>query len=162
MTCQEITASDLIDEKRLMPNFERRTNRRKAAVHSFYRRRRAQVRRQTDDVTGQYLDVHESRLGYLALVLMVLSIIDAFFTLLLLENGSQELNPLLDLLLQVDVSLFLGVKFFITAMGIVFFVQHKHHKLFNLVSCYQLLTASVAVYTMLIVYEFAMVRHILV
>lgn len=145
-----------------MPNFERRTNRRKAAVHSFYRRRRAQVRRQTDDVTGQYLDVHESRLGYLALVLMVLSIIDAFFTLLLLENGSQELNPLLDLLLQVDVSLFLGVKFFITAMGIVFFVQHKHHKLFNLVSCYQLLTASVAVYTMLIVYEFAMVRHILV
>jgi len=162
MTCQEITASALIDEKRLMPNFERRTNRRKAAVHSFYRRRRAQVRRQTDDVTGQYLDVHESRLGYLALVLMVLSIIDAFFTLLLLENGSQELNPLLDLLLQVDVSLFLGVKFFITAMGIVFFVQHKHHKLFNLVSCYQLLTASVAVYTMLIVYEFAMVRHILV
>ena len=160
MTCQEFTASELFDEKRLAPNVERRSNRRKAAVHSFYRRRRAQARRQTDDVTGQYVDVHETRLGYLALLLMTLSIIDAFFTLVLLENGSRELNPLLEFLLQVDTSLFLGVKFFITAMGIVFFVQHKHHKLFNLISCYQLLSVSVAVYAVLIGYEFTMVRHL--
>jgi len=161
MTSQQLIDSFDTLEKRAFPNFDRRSNRRKAAVHSFYRRRRSQIRRETDDTSRVYVDTHEAKIGYLALALMGLSIVDAFFTTVLLQNGSQELNPLLAYLIELDATLFLAIKFFITGASIVFFILHKHHKLFNLINCYQLLVLSVTVYSILVGYELLMVRHIL-
>lgn len=139
---------------------ERRSNNRKAALHSIYRNRRKHIRRETDKDTAIYVDVHEPILFYLALALMTLSVFDAFFTTLLLEHGSEELNPLLAYLLDMDLYVFLAAKFLITAFSILFFIMHKHHRLFNTVSCYQLLIFSVVVYTGLVVYEINMIRHL--
>jgi hypothetical protein len=139
---------------------ERRSNRRKAALYSFYRNRRKGLRRDGDNLNGVYVDAHEPRLFYLAVALMTLSVIDAFFTTLLIHNGSEELNPVLAYLLEYNLYAFLGVKFCITGFSIVFFVLHKHHRLFNLISCYQLLIFSVGVYVFLVGYELTMVRHL--
>ena len=141
---------------------ERRCNQAKAAINSFYRNRRKHLRRENDDVTGVYVDAHEPKLWYLAITLMTLSVLDAFFTTLLLANGSEELNPLLAYLLQIDLWVFLAVKFFITGASIVFFILHKHHRLLNTVNCYHLLVFSVAVYFILICYELSMVRHLII
>lgn len=139
---------------------ERRRNHRKAAVHSFYRKRRNHIRREDDKTIGVYVDTHEPTLFYLALSLMALSVMDAFFTTLLISNGSEELNPILAYLLNLDLYVFLGAKFLITGFCAVFFIMHKHHRLFNLISCYQLLVLSVAVYFLLVCYELSMVRHL--
>jgi len=139
---------------------ERRWNHSKAAVHSFYRKRRKHIRREDDYSVGTYVDTHEPRLFYLAMSLMALSVMDAFFTTLLLSNGSEELNPILAYLLGLDMYVFLGAKFLITGSCAVFFIMHKHHRLFNVVSCYQLLVLSVAIYFLLVCYELSMVRHL--
>lgn len=107
-----------------------------------------------------YVDVHEPILFYLAMALMTLSVVDAFFTTLLLENGSEELNPLLAYLMNIDLYAFLAVKFFITGFSILFFIMHKRHRLFNRISCYQLLIASVVIYIGLVGYELNMIRHL--
>ena len=139
---------------------ERRRNNRKAALHSLYRNRRKHIRREIDKDSAIYVDVHEPVLFYLAITLMTLSVFDAFFTTLLLEHGSEELNPLLAFLLDMDLYVFLGVKFTITAFSILFFIMHKHHRLFNIISCYHLLIFSVVIYTALVFYEINMIRHL--
>ena len=140
---------------------ERRHNQVKAAVHSFYRNRRTHLRRESDDVIGVYVDTHEPKLWYLAISLMMLSVLDAFFTTILIANGSEELNPLLAYLLNIDLWVFLAVKFFVTGASIVFFILHKHHRLLNTVNCYHLLVLSVIVYFVLICYELSMVQHLI-
>ena len=154
-----ITHESLSTECRFS-HHERRRNHRKAAVHSFYRNRRQHIRREHDSAVDSYVDVHEPSLFYLALSLMILSVLDAFFTTLLISNGSEELNPILAYFLDLDIYFFLGVKFLITGFCTVFFIMHKNHRLFNLVSCYQLLVLSVAVYFLLVCYELSMVRHL--
>ena len=139
---------------------ERRTNNRKAVIYSLYRNRRSGLRRDSDDLTGAYVDTHEVSLWYLSLGLMTLCVLDAFFTTILISNGSEELNPILDYLLQIDLSLFLATKFLITGASIVFLVLHKNHRFMNLFNCYQLLVACVAIYFLLICYQLSMIRHL--
>lgn len=139
---------------------ERRVNKRKAAVQAVYRRRRQTVRRNSDSVTDIYVDTHEPRLWYMSMTLMLLCVLDAFFTTILLQHGSEELNPLLDYLLQIDQSLFLATKFLITGLCISFLVLHKHHRLLNTISCYHLLVASVVIYALLVCYELSMIRYL--
>ena len=150
---------DLLAERRAS-RVERRTNQRKAALNAFYRNRRKQLRRDDDNSIGVYVDTHEPRLFYLAVTLMTLSVLDAFFTTLLIHNGSEELNPILAYLFEFNLYAFLGIKFFITGFSIVFFIWHKHHRLFNLISCYHLLIFSVGIYVLLVGYELSMVQHL--
>ena len=77
---QGIIAQTLPSTERRSTHRERRRNHGKAAVHSFYRNRRKHIRREDDSSVGAYVDVHEPSLFYLALSLMVLSVLDAFFT----------------------------------------------------------------------------------
>ena len=135
---------------------ERRVNNRKAALHAVYSKRRRSIRRDTDSFNGSYVDAHEPQIGVLSAGLMLLCVFDAFFTTILIRHGSEELNPILNYLLQIDLSLFLAAKFFITGASITFLVMHKHHRLLNIVSCYHLLIASVVIYTLLIFYELSM------
>ena len=137
---------------------ERRVNKRKAAVNALYRRRRQSVRRVSDDLNGVYVDTHEPQIGYLSTGLMLLCVLDAFFTTILIRHGSEELNPVLDYLLQIDMSLFLATKFFVTGLCISFLVLHKHHRLLNTISCYHLLIGSFGVYGILICYQLSMIR----
>ena len=157
---QGIIEQEQYTNKRHSIDEERRRDHRKAAMHSFYRNHRKNLRRIHDHRIGTYVDSHEPTLFYLATALMILSVLDAFFTTLLISNGSEELNPILAYFLAVDLHVFLAVKFFITAFSIVFFIMHKHHRLFNLISCYQLLVLSVAVYFLLVCYELSMVQHL--
>ena len=139
---------------------ERRVSNHKTAVQAIYRRRRKNVRRVSDSISGVYVDTHERHLWYISTGLMLLCVLDAFFTTILITYGSEELNPLLDYLLQIDMSLFLAAKFLVTGLCISFLVLHKHHRLWNTVSCYHLLIASVVVYALLVCYELSMIRYL--
>jgi hypothetical protein len=139
---------------------DRREHNLRAALHSCFRNRRKAVRRTTDSVAGQYMDVHEPSLFAIAVGIALLSTLDAFFTLNLLMHGNQELNPLMNALIKYDIGIFIGAKMAITGLSVVFLVMHKHHLLFNRISGQQILTVCFGIYAALIVYELSMVRHI--
>ncbi len=78
-----------------------------------------------------YVDRYEPHLFYVAVATLLLCCTDAFFTLTLLQQGAEEINPFMALLLEMDVQLFLVTKFALTAAGLVFLVAHKNFLLFN-------------------------------
>ncbi|HUG44825.1 MAG TPA: DUF5658 family protein, partial [Acidobacteriota bacterium] len=86
---------------------ERRTrgDRRAAAAHpltlvGFRHRRRGRVRRKSDERFHYYLDRYPAQIVVMLIVLLFLSLTDAYITLYLLDRGGRELNPVMDLLLQ--------------------------------------------------------------
>lgn len=141
---------------RVVRQTDRRTDHRRAAMYSLVKRRRRGLRREDEQGAHAYIDVHESWLFYLALVACMLSVIDAFLTLRLLEHGSQELNPVLDYFLAKDVRLFFGVKFLLTCFCITFLVMHKNYLLLNRISGLHILVGSICGYSLLVLYELGM------
>lgn len=139
---------------------DRRTNHTRAAFYSLVRRRRKNIRRDGDVAVGRYVDVHEPWLVYLALGALLLSTCDAFFTLLLLQHGSEELNPFMDYFIRKDEQLFFIVKFIMTACCVVFMVMHKNFRFWNYFHGYQILFVAFGAYALLVCYELYMLMQL--
>ena len=140
---------------------DRRINKARTALTALYRYRRRGPRRESETVINSYVDVHDSKVIWLAFGTCLLSVTDACFTWFLIHFGdSYELNPFMDAALQHSFELFLLAKLVITVTCVVTLVLHKHHLLFNRISGYQILLGTFFVYLLLISYELSMLRHL--
>ncbi len=137
---------------------DRRKSRLLSLVYGLYRSRRAGDRR-TQVATPSYIDIHSHCAWALALSIMALCIADVYFTLLLIEHGSRELNPLLAWALEKDAMLFYTLKYTITALSVFLIVQHRHFIVFG-IKGYNFLFIVLAGYVMLITYQLSMLVHI--
>lgn len=90
-------------------------------LYGNFRPRRRAHRRGEDDHRFVF-DWHEPRVLYLALSILLLSCVDALFTLNLLHFGAEEANFLMDALLGQSVDQFLMVKIGLTAISLIFLV----------------------------------------
>lgn len=122
-------------------------------MYSLFMRRRQGPRRILDVGKPHYVDIHEPAILALSLVIVLLCVADAFFTLTILQRGGEELNPFMRLLLEKDVVLFFAVKFLLTSFGLVFTVIHKHFRIFKMISGYHVLYGVFVMYAVLIYYE---------
>ena len=88
---------------------------------SFNPRRRAPARRLSQ---SRYhpVDWHSSHLLAVAVGILLLSVLDAFLTLLLLQGGADEVNPVMALFVYRSVSVFAALKMGLTSLGVVFMV----------------------------------------
>ncbi len=109
--------------------------------------------RRTSDQLGYYVDRFESQLLYVALGIMLLSAADAMFTLHLLQMGATELNPFMDLLINIDQGLFALVKLTITAFGVIVLVIHVKFQLFRVLNTGIFLYGIFPAYLCLVIYE---------
>lgn len=101
-----------------------------ALWNSLYRSRRRRLRRPEDaDGAGYYLDVMPRAVLLAASIVILCCCADAAFTLRLLGNGASEVNPVMRGLLDIDTRLFLGVKFTVTALGVLILASHAHFRL---------------------------------
>ncbi len=141
-----------------MKNSQQRTekDRRKTPTPFFGRNtlrgRRMQARR-GDENSNYYVDRYEYKYLFLILGLVLLSILDAYFTLNILQGGGIELNPLMEFLISRNSKLFLGVKVFLTAFCILFFLIHKNFYIFGRLRMSAILNTVFLLYITLIIYE---------
>jgi hypothetical protein len=77
--------------------------------HSLLGGRRSEVRRQHEQ-TGAFVDSHGPRLLSIGLSIVLLNVLDAWFTLLYLAHGGREMNPLVQYMLDWSVMSFLLFK----------------------------------------------------
>ncbi len=114
------------------------------------RGRRRQARR-----NGQsyYLDWYDPKLVFTGLTVLLMSCLDAIFTLTLLTRGAYEANYFMAVLLDIGDGIFVVTKVVITAMGIVFLLMHAHFRILGITSGKRLLQFLVPVYGLLIAYE---------
>jgi len=131
---------------------ERRTYSLRTLSRCLMAPRRFNGRRSTDR-RFPIMDKFESSLGFLAIGLMILSVMDSVFTLTLIANGGTEVNPFMNWLLQISVVAFVGVKMLLTALAAVLLVATGNVMVFGKFRARSVLAAALGLYCSLIVYE---------
>ena len=98
---------------------DRRTNQKSRLKYLLFNGRREKVRREEDRVRIFLLDRYNPKLFLAITAILSLSILDALLTLILIENGSSELNPVMAYFLQHGLLPFIVAKYFLTSIGVV-------------------------------------------
>lgn len=132
---------------------ERREFSWRTVFFGFVRSRRRDTRRDNEDVPV-YTDWHHPWLFFLATGTMLLSCMDAFFTLQLLGRGAIEINPVMAAMIGQGTLAFAATKMLLTGLGILILVFLSQTRMFNLMRTGLVLTAFFAFYACLVCYEF--------
>ena len=110
--------------------------------------------RRADQGTYLFEDWHHPWLFFLALGIMLLSCVDAFFTLQLLSRGMVEANPVMALVMQQGNAAFVATKAAMTGVAILTLVFFSRVIFLNRFRTGLLLTLFFCLYSCLVCYEF--------
>lgn len=135
-----------------VPGDRRRTDRRRKPTpmlswRSLVGGRRVGDRRRGSDSTG-YVDRYEPWLAAVLVAIGALCAVDAIFTLLYLQKGGEEANPLMDALIGVGPQWFVLVKCTVTNVGLAILCLHKNFTHVKIV-----ITSLLGVYVLLFLYH---------
>ena len=119
----------------------------------FIRSRRRDTRRDNEEAP-LYTDWHHPWLFFLATGTMILSCMDAFFTLQLLDRGAIEINPVMATMIGQGTLAFAATKMLLTGLGILVLVFLSQTRMFNLMRTGLVLTVFFSGYACLVCYEF--------
>ncbi len=118
--------------------------------------RRARGRRAEDSArTAASIDHYPLKQLLCVLTILALCVLDAVNTTQLLALGARELNPFMDVLIQHDLRWFVLAKVALTGLCLVVLVAYRHTRWFGL-RTQTLLVLALAVYSMLIAYQFGL------
>jgi len=131
---------------------DRRTFSWRTVTYGFTLSRRHTHRRSADDEVI-FLDWHHPWLFFLATGTMLLSCADAFLTLLLLERGMIEANPIMNVVMTQGTAVFTSTKLAMTAFGIFVLVFLAKVRFLNRMRTGLFLTTFFTFYACLVCYE---------
>jgi hypothetical protein len=149
--------NDPISHRRLGPS-DRRSRLAYAIVYGAWHPRRRAARRAHDD-HRPIVDLHSKSLFVSAVVVLLLCVVDAFFTLHLLQSGAIEANPLMAPLVQGSASVFAIVKLALTGTSLVALVAVSRVRIFRILRAGTIVHAAVAAYAGLIGYEIYLLAY---
>lgn len=93
--------------------------------------RRTYPRREEDRQKSYRTDRYDVKTFAAILTIIILSILDAIFTMYLISLGAIEVNPIMAYFLKCGSFKFFGVKYFLTCASIVFLLLNKNVYLFK-------------------------------
>ena len=141
----------------------RRQDRRRFTLRSLFgalftlRRRRS---RRKGDQLNAYIDWYEPWPLMASVVIILLSSLDAFLTLILLDHGAVELNILMDWLIKMDIRTFAAVKLAVTGLALVILVLHFNFQLYKVLPVRYLIYALMPIYAFLIAHEISLLGEL--
>jgi hypothetical protein len=124
---------------------------------SFNPRRRTPPRR-LDDSGFHSLDWHSAHLLAVAIGILLLSVSDAFLTMMLLQGGADEVNPVMAALIYRSVAMFAALKMGMTSLGVVLMVFLARYRFMRLLRVEWVLYGVLIAYVALIGYEVSMIK----
>jgi len=107
------------------------------------------------------IDWHEPYLLFVSIMVLLLSVADAFLTLTLLMAGASEANPFLAFILEDHPQLFALVKMGFTGAGVLVLVAVARARLFRIMRVGLVLQGIFVAYVALIAYEWRLLHAIL-
>jgi hypothetical protein len=149
---------EVIPDRRQYPS--RRAFSWSTALFGFLRSHRRTLRR-AEDADSLFTDWHHPWLFFLAVGIMVLSCVDAFMTLRLLEHGMVEANPVMAAMLDQGIGRFSASKFALTGIGVLTLVFLARTVFMNLMRTGLLLTFFFSIYCCLVCYQFVHLLRVL-
>jgi hypothetical protein len=124
---------------------------------SFNPRRRTPQRR-LDDSRFHSLDWHSAHLLAVAVSILLLSVTDAFLTLLLLQGGAAEVNPVMAALIYRSVAMFAALKMGMTSVSVMLMVFLARYRFMRVLRVEWVLYGVLIAYVTLIGYEVWMLK----
>ncbi len=88
--------------------------------------RREMARRDEDRTRSFFFDRYNQRMFAAITAILMLSIFDALLTLILIERGSSELNPVMAYFLEHGPMSFIVAKYLLTSLGVVILLIFKN------------------------------------
>ena len=125
----------------------------RTVFYGFIRSRRSSYRR-GDETEVLFTDRHHPWLFFLAVGTMLMSCLDAFMTLQLIDRGMIELNPVMSAIIAQGTSAFAISKLLITGTGILALVYLAKTRFLNRFRAGAFLTMFFSFYACLVCYEF--------
>lgn len=141
----------------------RGSDRRRRALHGLIvggNAARRQGPRRRDDQALAAVDRHHPQWLAVALVILLLSCADAFLTLLLLDHGATEINPLMAPLVRGSGYAFAFWKLSLTACGVIVLTILVRIRAFGIYLAGAMLYAIAAGYILLVGYELWLLDHL--
>jgi Domain of unknown function (DUF5658) len=123
-----------------------------ALLAGAWRARRRNLRRAERGSLG-YVDWHAPQWFAAAVLVLILSLADTFLTLVLLQHGAIEINPLMRAFVDGDGREFAFVKLALTAWGVAALVVLARVPVFSRYIAGPVLVAAAVLYLSLVGYE---------
>jgi len=120
------------------------------SLYSLVGGRRTAVRRE-EEREGSFVDIYGSGLLVALMWITLANVADSFFTLVHLQGGGTEVNPIADFLLRAGLTRFVLLKSALVGMALLVLCVHKNFKIARI----GIWTAAGA-YTLLIAYHVAL------
>jgi hypothetical protein len=139
---------------------DRRTHTLRALMHGSIKPRRYDARR-GNDAGFAAVDWHQSRWLAVAVLIVILSCADAFFTLILLADGAYEANPVMATLLNGAPHWFALAKISMTSLGVIFLTVMARTRAFGRIPVGVVLYSVLLAYATLVAYEYWLCDHLL-
>ena len=127
----------------------------RTVFYGFLRSRRRDKRR-FEEADPVFTDWHHPWLFFLGVGIMLMSGLDAFFTLQLIDRGAVEINPVMAIVIGHGTLAFAVSKMLMTGIGILALVFLSRLRFMNRVRTGLILTFFFSFYAVLICYEFVL------
>ncbi|MCU0724235.1 MAG: DUF5658 family protein [Planctomycetes bacterium] len=115
-----------VDERRLPGGDRRRRPTPMLSRYTLWGRRRNM--RRASEMANSYVDRYGFRVAAVLAGILILCVLDAVFTLLYLQKGGGELNPLMRRAIEAGTGPFIAIKCGLTIAGILFLALHKNFR----------------------------------
>jgi hypothetical protein len=133
---------------------ERRTDNKARLKYLFFNGRRERFRREEDREKIFFFDRYTPKLFAAIIAILMLSIFDALLTLILIDSGSSELNPVMAYFLGHGLLPFFVAKYFLTSMGVFILLIFKNIFLTRVkMHTHWLFSAAIIVFSAVIIWE---------
>jgi hypothetical protein len=127
----------------------------RTVLFGFLRSRRRQHRR-SSEAEPVFIDWHHPWLFFLAVGTMLLSCLDAFFTLRLLDRGAIEVNPVMAFAIDQGAAVFAAGKLTLTGVGLLTLVFLSRSRFLDRMRTGLFLTGFFSIYACLVCYQFVL------
>ena len=105
---------------------DRRTNNKSRLKYLLVNGRRVDSRRDEDNGKAIIFDRYNQNLFLAITTILLLSILDAFLTLIVIQRGATELNPVMAYFLELGTPTFIVAKYILTSIGVLILLIFKN------------------------------------
>ena len=133
---------------------DRRTNNKARLKYLLFNGRRERFRREEDRGKALIFDRYNQRLFLAITAILILSILDAVLTLVVIQRGARELNPVMAYFLEHGTLIFIVAKYALTSIGVLILLIFKNVFLTKLkIYTHSLFPCVIFVFITVIVWE---------
>ena len=117
--------------------------------------------RRLNNKKWDYVDYYPNHLLFCIIAILMLSVLDAYFTLNILARGGEELNWFMLVVIEESVEKFISVKLALTGLALIFLTIHHNAQYLLKLRVRHILYIVLVSYTVLIGYEILLLSWVI-